>query len=73
MHPSFGIEFICTSTSWKDVIQGPSQSAVLAHTYKVLHYRSLLETGGVDRRGNSDDPAAGREMRALAGDRPLAA
>lgn len=47
MHPSFGIEYICPSTRWEDVIKGPSQAAVLAHTYKILHYRSLFEPGGM--------------------------
>ena len=42
MHPSFGIEYQCSSTKWEDVIKGPSREAVLAHTYKVLHYRELF-------------------------------
>ena len=42
MSPSFGIEFTCASTKWEDVMKGPSQAAVLAHTSKILHYRSLF-------------------------------
>jgi len=42
MYPSFGIEFTCPSMEWKDVIKGPSRDAVLAHTYKILHYKSLF-------------------------------
>ena len=49
MHPSFGIEFTCSSTKWEDVMKGPSREAVLAHTYKVLHYRSLFGSGEVAR------------------------
>ena len=45
MHPSFGIEFTCSSTKWDDIMKGPSREAVLAHTYKVLHYRSLFGSG----------------------------
>ena len=49
MHPSFGIEFVCPSMKWEDVLRGPSQSAVLAHTHKVLNYRTIFapaEIGG---------------------------
>ena len=45
MHPSFGIEFTCSSTKWDEVMKGPSREAVLAHSYKVLHYRSLFGSG----------------------------
>ena len=45
MHPSFGIEFTCSSTKWDDIMKGPSREAVLAHSYKVLHYRSLFGSG----------------------------
>jgi hypothetical protein len=51
MHPSFGIEFTCPSTKWEDVIKGPSQAAVLAHTHKVLHYRSLFTPDAAGRIG----------------------
>ncbi len=44
MHPSFGIEYQCSSTKWEDVMKGPSREAVLAHTYKVLHYKELFGT-----------------------------
>ena len=44
MHPSFGIEYHCSSTKWEDVMKGPSREAVLAHTFKVLHYRELFGT-----------------------------
>lgn len=44
MHPSFGIEYQCSSTKWEDVMKGPSREAVLAHTYKVLHYSGLFGT-----------------------------
>ena len=47
MHPSFGIEYICPSTRWVDILKGPSRTAVMAHTYKVLHYRSLSESDGL--------------------------
>ena len=42
MHPSFGIEYQCPSLKWEDVMKGPSREAVLAHTFKVLHYRELF-------------------------------
>lgn len=44
MHPSFGIEYRCSSTKWEDVMKGPTCEAVLSHTYKVLHYRELFVT-----------------------------
>ena len=46
MHPSFGIEYQCPSLKWEDVMKGPSREAVLAHTFKVLHYRELFGTQG---------------------------
>jgi hypothetical protein len=46
MHPSFGIEFTCASTKWEDIMKGPSQAAVLAHTSKILHYRLLFAPAG---------------------------
>ena len=48
MHPSFGIEFVCPSMKWEDVLRGPSQAAVLAHTDKVLNYRSIFGSTGVE-------------------------
>jgi hypothetical protein len=45
MHPSFGIEITCPPMEWKEMMNGPSLDAVLAHTYKVLHYRSLFIDG----------------------------
>ena len=42
----------CPSLEWKDLMKGPSRDAVLAHTYKILHYRSLFDTSGALR--NSD-------------------
>jgi hypothetical protein len=60
MHPSFGIEYRCPSHEWKDLMQGPSREAVLAHTHKILHYRSLFGAGEVPREGDRDEtlPAA---------------
>ena len=46
MHPSFGIEYQCSSLKWEDVMKGPSREAVLAHTFKVLHYRELFGAQG---------------------------
>ena len=46
MHPSFGIEYQCPSLKWEDVMKGPSREAVLAHTFKVLHYRELFGAQG---------------------------
>jgi hypothetical protein len=46
MHPSFGIEYQCPSLRWEDVMKGPSREAVLAHTFKVLHYRELFGAQG---------------------------
>ena len=54
MHPSFGIEFQCSSMKWEDVMKGPSREAVLAHTYKVLHYRELF--GARDAAVQDKDP-----------------
>jgi hypothetical protein len=51
MHPSFGIEYQCSSTKWEDVMKGPSREAVLAHTYKVLHYRELFGTQSAIAQG----------------------
>ena len=45
MHPSFGIEITSPPRDWKEMMKGPSRDAVLAHTYKVLHYRSLFIDG----------------------------
>ena len=47
MHPSFGIEYRCPSLKWEDVMKGPSREAVLAHIYKVLHYRELFGAQGL--------------------------
>lgn len=47
MHPSFGIEYNCPSLKWEDVMKGPSREAVLAHTFKVLHYRELFGAQGL--------------------------
>jgi hypothetical protein len=46
MHPSFGIEYQCPSFLWEDVMKGPSREAVLAHSFKVLHYRTLFGQPG---------------------------
>ena len=59
MHPSFGIEYQCTSLKWGDVLKGPSREAVLAHTFKVLHYHSLFggpgtSMGSAEIRDNPD-------------------
>ena len=76
MHPSFGIEFTCSSTKWDDIMKGPSREAVLAHTYKVLHYRSLFGSGEVAQRNadiqpsRSEQKPTGEEEAAL---EPLAA
>ncbi len=51
MHPSFGIEYQCSSTKWEEVMKGPSREAVLAHTYKVLHYRELFGTQSATAQG----------------------
>jgi hypothetical protein len=69
MHPSFGIEFACTSTKWEDVMKGPSQAAVLAHTSKILHYRSLFASAGIARPADAATPAAMEPVSAPA-DRP---
>jgi hypothetical protein len=47
MHPSFGIEYQCPSLKWEDVMKGPAREAVLAHTFKVLHYRELFGAQGL--------------------------
>ena len=71
MHPSFGIEFTCSSTKWDDIMKGPSREAVLAHTYKVLHYRSLFGSGEATLHkaaiepSHSEDMPAGEERPAL--------
>jgi len=39
---------------WEDVMKGPSREAVLAHTYKVLHYRELF--GEHDAAAQAKDP-----------------
>jgi hypothetical protein len=61
MHPSFGIEYQCPSLKWEDVMKGPSREAVLAHTFKVLHYRELFGAQGPtaedDARRNPDEAA----------------
>ena len=66
MHPSFGIEYQCPSTRWDDVMKGPSREAVLAHSFKVLHYRTLFEQSGAapgaeGGRAASDRTASGSE------------
>jgi hypothetical protein len=53
MHPSFGIEYQCPSLKWEDVMKGPSREAVLAHTYKVLHYRELFGPQGAAVGGDA--------------------
>ena len=53
MHPSFGIEYQCPSLKWEDVMKGPSREAVLAHTYKVLHYRELFGPQGAAAGGDA--------------------
>ena len=76
MHPSFGIEYKCPSLEWKDLMKGPSRDAVLAHTYKVLHYRSLFDASGALHRGGeqpSRDGEAGTSWHEQAGDRAEAA
>lgn len=59
MHPSFGIEYRCPSLKWEDVMKGPSREAVLAHTFKVLHYRELFgaqgATAGDDTRRDPEE------------------
>ena len=61
MHPSFGIEYQCPSLKWEDVMKGPSREAVLAHTFKVLHYRELFgaqgPTAGVVSRRDPEEAA----------------
>ena len=69
MHPSFGIEFTCASTKWEDIMKGPSQAAVLAHTSKILHYRSLFAPAGTAHPVGAAAPAA-IEPVAPAADRP---
>jgi len=54
MHPSFGIEYQCSSTKWEDVMKGPSREAVLAHTFKVLHYRELFGTLSATAQGEGN-------------------
>jgi hypothetical protein len=55
MHPSFGIEYQCPSLKWEDVMKGPSREAVLAHTFKILHYRELFGANGVTMPGSAHD------------------
>jgi hypothetical protein len=69
MHPSFGIEFTCASTKWEDIMKGPSQAAVLAHTSKILHYRSLFAPAGTAHPVGAAAPAA-IEPVSPAADRP---
>ena len=69
MHPSFGIEFTCASTKWEDIMKGPSQAAVLAHTSKILHYRSHFAPAGIARPEGAATPAA-MEAVSAAADRP---
>jgi hypothetical protein len=64
MHPSFGIEYTCPSTKWEDIMKGPSRTAVMAHTYKILHYRSLSEAGGLS--GSQDISIPSPEERPVA-------
>ena len=76
MHPSFGIEFTCSSTKWDDIMKGPSREAVLAHSYKVLHYRSLFGSGEGARRKADIQPSRSEQKLADEGDpalTPLAA
>ena len=75
MHPSFGIEYLCPSFEWGDLMKGPSREAVLAHTYKVLNYRTLFGPRGPGRAEigtarRQDEPAA---ALALAADRSATA
>jgi hypothetical protein len=58
MHPSFGIEYQCPSLKWEDVMKGPSREAVLAHSFKVLHYRELFGTQGEDHARHDLEGAA---------------
>jgi len=62
MHPSFGIEYQCPSLKWEDVMKGPSREAVLAHTFKVLHYRELFGgpslAAGNDTRRDPEETAS---------------
>ena len=53
MTPCFGIEYQCPSLKWIEVMKGPSRQAVLAHTYKVLHYRALFPTQGSQGQGEA--------------------
>ena len=77
MHPSFGIEYKCPSLEWKDLMKGPSRDAVLAHTYKILHYRSLFDASGALRNSDWEQPfpdgEAGTSWHEQAGDRAEAA
>jgi hypothetical protein len=77
MHPSFGIEYKCPSLEWKDVMKGPSRDAVLAHTYKILHYRSLFDCSGPIRNSDQEqrfpERQGGTSWRERAGDRAEAA
>ena len=61
MHPSFGIEYQAPSLKWEDVMKGPSREAVLAHAFKVLHYRELFgaqgPTAGDDARHDPEEAA----------------
>ena len=68
MHPSFGIEFTCSSTKWDEVMKGPSKEAVLAHSYKVLHYRSLFGSGEATRHKAAILPS--RSEQKLADEEP---
>jgi hypothetical protein len=67
MNPSFGIEYTCTSTKWEDVMKGPSQAAVLAHTSKILHYRSLFAPGGAARPEGAVTSDGTKSLPATAG------
>jgi hypothetical protein len=70
MHPSFGIEFTCSSTKWDEVMKGPSKEAVLAHCYKVLHYRSLFGSDEVARR-NADIQPSHSEQKPTGEEEPV--
>ena len=58
MHPSFGVEYSCRSTKWEEIMKGPSQAAVLAHTYKVLHYRTLFPANPAPHSALSEGDAS---------------
>ena len=74
MHPSFGIEYQAPSLKWADVIKGPSREAVLAHTFKVLHYRELFGASGATARDNARrDPDEAAPTPEHAADRYAAA